>query len=100
VLVVVEDRDVEQAPEPVLDLEAARRGDVLQVDAAEAGHERGGRRDDLAGAGADQSDRHRVDVSEPLNSNDWRTRERDGGIRVAIVTQNAGALLASVRPLV
>ena len=35
VLVVVEDRDVELLLQPVLDLEAARRGDVLEVDAAE-----------------------------------------------------------------
>jgi hypothetical protein len=35
VLVVVEDRDVEQLAQPALDLEAARRGDVLEVDAAE-----------------------------------------------------------------
>ena len=36
VLVVVEDRDVEQLAQPGLDLEAARRGDVLQVDPAVA----------------------------------------------------------------
>ena len=35
VLVVVEDRDVERLLEALLDLEAARRGDVLEVDAAE-----------------------------------------------------------------
>ena len=35
VLVVVEDRDVERLLQPPLDLEAARRGDVLEVDAAE-----------------------------------------------------------------
>ena len=36
VLVVVEDRDVELLAQPPLDLEAARRRDVLEVDAAEA----------------------------------------------------------------
>ena len=35
VLVVVEHRDVEPLAQPVLDLEAARGGDVLEVDAAE-----------------------------------------------------------------
>ena len=35
VLVVVEHRDVEQLAQPGLDLEAARRGDVLEVDPAE-----------------------------------------------------------------
>ena len=37
VLVVVEDRDVELGAQAALDLEAARRRDVLEVDAAEAG---------------------------------------------------------------
>ena len=40
VLVVVEDGDVELGLQPLLDLEAARRGDVLEVDAAEAGGDR------------------------------------------------------------
>jgi hypothetical protein len=35
VLVVMEDRDVELRAQAPLDLEAARRGDVLQVDPAE-----------------------------------------------------------------
>ena len=46
-LVVVEDRDVEQLLEPLLDLEAARRGDVLEVDAAEARREPDDGLDDL-----------------------------------------------------
>ena len=37
VLVVVEDGDVERLAQPALDLEAARRRDVLEVDAPEAG---------------------------------------------------------------
>jgi hypothetical protein len=37
VLIVVEDRDVELLAQPLLDLEAARRGDVLEVDPAEGG---------------------------------------------------------------
>ncbi len=39
VLVVVEDRDVHQLLEPLLDDEAVRRLDVLEVDAAEGGAE-------------------------------------------------------------
>ena len=46
VLVVVEDGDVEQRPQPLLDLEARRRGDVLEVDAAEAGGDALDRLDD------------------------------------------------------
>src|SRR5262249_29125945 len=41
VLIVVEDRDVQLLAQALLDVEAARRGDVLEVDAAE------GRRDEL-----------------------------------------------------
>ena len=39
VLVVVEDRDVERRLQALLDLEAARRADVLEVDAAERGRD-------------------------------------------------------------
>ena len=46
VLVVVEDGDVERRAEALLDLEAARRRDVLEVDAAEAGRDRLDGRDD------------------------------------------------------
>ena len=40
VLVVVEDRDVELPTQARLDFEAARRGDVLEVDASEPGRQR------------------------------------------------------------
>src|SRR5215218_5530425 len=49
VLVVVEDGDVEGLLEPVLDLEAARGGDVLEVDAAEGRRHQFDRADDLVG---------------------------------------------------
>ena len=49
VLVVVEDGDVELRPQPLLDLEAARRRDVLEVDPAEAGRDRLHGGDDLVG---------------------------------------------------
>ena len=73
-----------RSPEPVFDLEAAWRGDVLQVDAAEARRERGDRRDDLVGAGAGQADRHRVDVGEPLEQQRFafHDRHRGGGADV------------------
>ena len=66
VLVVVEDRDVQALPEPALDLEAARRRDVLQVDAAEAGRDHLDGAHDLVGVLAGQADRPGVDVGEPL----------------------------------
>ena len=49
VLVVVEDGDVEQLLEPLLDLEARRRGDVLEVDAAEGRGDAHDGLDDLVG---------------------------------------------------
>jgi hypothetical protein len=47
VLVVVEDRDLELGAQAPFDLKAARRGDVLQVDAAEGGRRRLDESDDL-----------------------------------------------------
>jgi hypothetical protein len=47
VLVVVEDRDVEQLAQAGLDLEAARRRDVLEVDAGKDGCDELDRTDDL-----------------------------------------------------
>ena len=66
VLVVVEDRDVELLLEPLLDLEAARRGDVLEVDAAEARREPRDGLDDLLDVGGVQADRDGVDAAELL----------------------------------
>ena len=66
VLVVVEDRDVEGRAQAVLDLEAARRGDVLQVDRAVAGRDRGHGRHDLVGVGRREADGPAVDAAELL----------------------------------
>ncbi len=66
VLVVVEDRDVEPLLKPALDLEAARGGDVLEVDAAEAGRDGGDRGDDLVHVGRGEADRPGVDTAELL----------------------------------
>lgn len=63
VLVVVEDGDVEGLAQPGLDLEAARRGDVLQVDAREAGGDGLDDRDDLVGVLGVQADRPGVDAA-------------------------------------
>ena len=66
VLVVVEDRDVELLAQPRLDLEAARRGDVLEVDAAEAGGDQLDGAHDLVDVLGVEADRPGVDVGEPL----------------------------------
>ena len=52
VLVVVEHRDVEFLAQPPFDLDAAQRGDVLQVDAAERRRGRLDEGDDLVGVGS------------------------------------------------
>src|SRR5262249_59860752 len=64
VLVVVEDRDVELFLQPVLDLEAARGGDVLEVDAAEGRRHQFDRADDLLGVLGVEADREGVDAGE------------------------------------
>ena len=66
VLVVVEDRDVEPLLEAVLDLEATRRRDVLEVDAAEARREPDDGLDDLVDVGGREADRYAVDAAELL----------------------------------
>jgi hypothetical protein len=66
VLVVVEDRDVELLAQPLLDLEAAGRRDVLQVDPPEGGGNHLDRLHDLAGILGGEWDRERVDPGELL----------------------------------
>ena len=66
VLVVVEDRDVQRLLQPALDLEAARRGDVLEVDAAERRRDLLHELDDLVDVGGVDADRERVDAAQLL----------------------------------
>ena len=66
VLVVVEDGDVELGLQALLDLEAARGGDVLEVDAAEGRRDRLDGGDDLVGVLGVQAQREGVDAAELL----------------------------------
>ena len=66
VLVVVEDRDVERLLQPPLDLEAARRRDVLEVDAAERRRDPFDDAHDLVDVGGAQAQREGVDAGELL----------------------------------
>ena len=66
VLVVVEDGDVELLAQPPLDLEAARRGDVLEVDAAEARRDRLDGAHDLVDVLRGEAEREGVDAAELL----------------------------------
>ena len=66
VLVVVEDGDVEAGAQPALDLEAARRRDVLEVDAGEHRGDQLDGADDLVDVLRVEADREGVDAGEPL----------------------------------
>ncbi len=90
VLVVVEDGDVEALLEPVLDLEAARRGDVLEVDAAEARRESHDRLDDLVDVGGVEADRHGVDATELLEEDGLPLHDRHRGPRPDVAEAEDG----------
>jgi len=66
VLVVVEDGDVQFVAQPPLDFEAARRGDVLEVDPAEPRCDRLHDRDDLVRVACVEADREGVEAAELL----------------------------------
>ena len=85
VLVVVEDRDVEAALELLLDLEAAGRGDVLEVDATEARCDTNHGLDDLVDVLRRQADRDRVHAAELLEQHRLALHHghRRGGADVA-----------------
>ena len=76
-LVVVEHGNVQRLSQPALDLEAARRGDVLEVDAAEAGRQRDDRADDLVDILRRQADRKGVDASELLEQHRLPLHDRE-----------------------
>ncbi|CAB4731254.1 unannotated protein [freshwater metagenome] len=84
VLVVVEDGDVEQALEPILDLEAAWCRDVLEVDPTEAGCEPHDGLDDLLGVGRVEADRDGVDAAELLEQHGLALHHRHRGGRTDV----------------
>ena len=63
-LIIVEDRDVEQLAESGLDLEATRRGDVFEVDAGETRCDSAGHGDDLVDILGVQRQRPGIDAGE------------------------------------
>ncbi|MEX0675160.1 MAG: hypothetical protein WD067_10325 [Gaiellaceae bacterium] len=93
VLVVVEDGDVEPLLQPALDLEAARRGDVLQVDPAEPGRDRLDRLDDPVRILRRQADRPGVDPGELLEQHRLPLHHRQRGLRADVAEpQDRGAV--------
>ena len=93
VLVVVEHRDVEHGAQPALDLEAARGGDVLQVDAAEPGGDRGDGPDDLVRVLGVQADGPGVDVREALEQRRLALHHRQRRVRAEVAeAEHRGAV--------
>jgi hypothetical protein len=97
VLVVVEDRDVEQFAEPPFDLEAARRRDVLEVDTGETGSDELDRPDDLVDILGIQADGPGIDTCEPFE--ECRLAFHDGkrGSRPQIAESKDGGTISHHR---
>ena len=91
VLVVVEDRDVELVLQAALDLEAARRRDVLEVDAAEAGRHQAHGLHDLVRVPGVEADRHGVDVAELLEQHRLALHHGHGGRGADVAQAEHGA---------
>ena len=90
VLVVVEHRDVEQLAQPLLDDEALRRLDVLEVDAAPAGAEQLDAIDDLVGILGGHLEVDGVDVGEALEQHRLAFHHRLGGERAEVAEAEDG----------
>ena len=96
VLVVVEHRDVHQFAQPLLDHEALRRLDVLQVDSAEAGEEADGVDHVIDILGVDlQVDA--IDVGEALEQRDLALHHRLGCDRAEIAEPQHGGSVGNHR---
>ena len=68
-LVVVEDRNIEPVPQGILDVEALRGFDVLQVDTPHGGSKHLAEPNDVLGVGSVDFEVEDVDVGEPLEKN-------------------------------
>ena len=97
VLVVVEDGDVELGAQPLLDLEAARRRDVLEVDAAEAGRDRLHDRDDLVGVLRVEAERPGVDAAELLEQQRLALHHRHRRLRADVAEAEHGGAVGDDR---
>ena len=84
VLVVVEDRDVHARAQRALDVEAVRRLDVLEVDAAEGRLERGDQVDQLVEVLLVDLDVEHVDAGELLEEDALAFHHRLGGQRTDV----------------
>ena len=94
VLVVVKHRDVQLRLEFALDVEAARGGDVFQVDAAEAHGQVLHGRDDLLRVLGPQADRVGVNAGEFLEEHRLAFHDRHGGFGADVAQAQHGGAIA------
>jgi len=80
-LVVVEDGNVQRLLEPLLDDEASRGRDVLEVDAAEDRRDALNRLHDLVDILGVEADREGVDAAELLEEHGFALHDRQGALR-------------------
>ena len=83
--------------QPGLDLEAARGGDVLEVDAAEAGGDHLDGLDDLVDVLGGQADRPGVDVGEPLEQRGLALHHRQRRARADVAEAEHGRAVGDDR---
>ena len=93
VLVVMEDRNVHELAQALLDDEAVRRPDVLEIDAAERGAEIAHRADELVDILGIDFEIDRIDIGEALEQHRLAFHHRLRGERAEIAeAQNGGAV--------
>ena len=93
VLVVMEHRDVHPLAQCLLDDEAFGRGDVFQVDAAEAGFHQRDRFDELVRIFGIEFDIDQIDIGEALEQHRFAFHHRLGRERAEIAEpENGGAV--------
>ena len=84
VLVIMEYRNVADLLEAALDLEAARSGDVLKIDAAERAGDQLNRAHDLVNILGCNAERERIDIRERLEQRALALHDRHAGERADI----------------
>ncbi len=92
-LIVVHHRNVERLDQAVFDLEAARRANVFEVDAAEHRRDAHDRLNDLVDVFGVEADRKRVDVGELLEQHRLAFHHRQRAERPDVAeTEHGGAV--------
>ena len=92
-LVVVEDGDVQLLAQPLLDIEAPRRRDVLEIDTAVDGRDGLDDRDDLLGVLRVEAHRPGVDVAEALEESGLAFHDGQSRLRADVAqAEHRGAV--------